>query len=1043
MDIDISNDPEIERLGANATAQHAIMYWKNLTEAARRDGRLLDPIWHTSENEDNDDGDADDDDDEEEKKGEQESKEHIEPPSAHYTTQIVLTRSAEEDLKLYRRFRSNFSFLNLENVKSTKTCNPLGGDRWASLLNACNGQMEDFNFMSLLREDVNQMFWMTENDVCGDLIVTPRAQFVFVELSRIHESLYGKTFRRMLCLFDLKTQGEKLVSALTIQNELEVSNAINHLHLQWPCPSKWALKESYILKHVRAGAKNGFSNVVRQGCQDLLQYWQDLLNLGRIPSNLRTASDETCHLMPALEKAGRALVTVQSSITRGNTLGIFDDDDASTRRNFPRTQTTSNIVDVTLRSTAKPAVSTHIFRTYGMCVFENLVEERELNECRAQASKAFDALVNEQLTPRGLFIDGENEFDFAEVRQRPGHRVDHRYKILDDPSSPIASLSRKLVRILPKLLTNAETDGYKLVYGGIVHAFPRKTESDPFPPPQLWHRDGPSLFDEAHHGTHCFNIFIPLVDLTTENGTTELVPGTQNDEKFHDILPQLLNLSQKDSSLKHELAVRAEVSAGTAIVFDVRVAHRGLSNTSPVDRPMLYFTIAKDWWVDKYMFGKKSLVEQNREDNANQTLTRQLYMLLTGHAVPDTDQTSYGHPHYTLRFDLLLMEAMASSDAIIRNAATKNIAAVLSFVAANKNDKESMACEFVNLLRDGHVQKRQALKEAKDRRKKHRRAADLLEDFTSIATDMSDVAILYTLVAKMLLEESVLLKKLGFSKDQDGICVLLALLKAYASCDNSDDKTSNNRTPIETLEESFTAWWHAGDARFTFHKDSCVTEDERSKRMVLVVFSSLGSGIARPEWNGSITNVAPSNNLDLLWVMDPAFSWYNQDPSCQWQGGDYYSQELKRHLRGYQRVFFLGDSMGAAAALRFSSLADNVLAFTPQVDISKYPAITRLDFPSSVRNGVRCKVIDAVKQASADITIHYGDSCEEDTKQIAMLPVRDNVHLIKHDFDDHTLSLHLREKGTLQEIVENAILKFQGKTRATKGWDDGYVYMND
>merc|ERR1740139_2018971 len=177
--------------------------------------------------------------------------------------------------------------------------------------------------------------------------------------------------------------------------------------------------------------------------------------------------------------------------------------------------------------------------------------------------------------------------------------------------------------------------------------------------------------------------------------------------------------------------------------------------------------------------------------------------------------------------------------------------------------------------------------------------------------------------------------------------------------------------------------------------------------------------------------------------MDPAFSWYNQDPSCQWQGGDYYTHELKKHLCGYQRVFFLGDSMGAAAALRFSSLADKVLAFTPQVDISEYPAITRLDFPPAVRNGVRHKVIDAVKQTNADITIHYGIHCEEDVKQIAMLPVKKNVHLIEHDFDDHILSLHLREKGILQEIIEDSILEFQGRTRATKDWDDGYVYMND
>jgi len=303
------------------------------------------------------------------------------------------------------------------------------------------------------------------------------------------------------------------------------------------------------------------------------------------------------------------------------------------------------------------------------------------------------------------------------------------------------------------------------------------------------------------------------------------------------------------------------------------------------------------------------------------------------------------------------------------------------------------------------------------------------------------VTVLYKLAANILFEESALLKDIGFSKDQDGLCVLLAMLKAYAS--RFSNMSVNNRMSPDILEESLTAWWHAGDARFTFHKDSCVTEKERSSRMILVVFSSLGSGIARPEWHGSLSNLKESKNLDVLWVMDPAFSWYNQDPSCQWQGGDYYTHELKKHLCGYQRVFFLGDSMGAAAALRFSSLADKVLAFTPQVDISNYSAITRLDFSPLVKNNFKLKVIDAVRCTSANITIHYGAHCEEDSKQIALLPALDHVHLVTHNYDDHTLSLHLREEGTLQEIIEDAVLEFQGITRASKGWDDGYVYMND
>jgi hypothetical protein len=129
----------------------------------------------------------------------------------------------------------------------------------------------------------------------------------------------------------------------------------------------------------------------------------------------------------------------------------------------------------------------------------------------------------------------------------------------------------------------------------------------------------------------------------------------------------------------------------------------------------------------------------------------------------------------------------------------------------------------------------------------------------------------------------------------------------------------------------------------------------------LVVFSSLGSGIARPEWSGSIRGVAKHPNLDVLHVMDPAFSWYCQDPEWEWKGGEYYLWELSRYLTDDRAVFYLGDSMGAAAALRFSSLANGVLAFTPQID--KYEAISRLDFSLTAKKEFQRELLSVVKMS--------------------------------------------------------------------------------
>ena len=45
--------------------------------------------------------------------------------------------------------------------------------------------------------------------------------------------------------------------------------------------------------------------------------------------------------------------------------------------------------------------------------------------------------------------------------------------------------------------------------------------------------------------------------------------------------------------------------AGSAILFDYRLKHRGLGNRSTEDRPLLYLTYARPFWLDVYNFDRK------------------------------------------------------------------------------------------------------------------------------------------------------------------------------------------------------------------------------------------------------------------------------------------------------------------------------------------------------------------------------------------------------------------------------------------------------
>lgn len=1028
MELDVSNDPEIERLGANAAAVYAQEFWKKLTTAARADALLLDPVWESELAPSDATGTT-------ASAGLSFQQQSQQTGGAVHTRKISITESASSDHRLYQRFRSNFSYFPVALIDADNEIqNPLASPLWASLLTASEGRVKDFNFMTLLRADCNTCFYMTEQDSCPGLLVVPRAQFLFIELARCKEGCYGRSFRQALQVFDVKTAADALKGAGQEDSEDAAVRALDLMLQQWPCPYPSALRTTGMVKILKVAAGNAISPPLQKLVTETLQRWQDVMELGRLRREQPT--DWTERQVDSVHRAAKALFVapvvalvpqkevVSTTATERGGGGMFGMPvQAPARQIVPAvTQTTSSLDDLVKKSSELDAVA-ETFRDYGIVVLPDIVETGNVSLYSQQASQALDDLCREQLEPRGLKVDGEQEFDFMEVRQRPGHRVDNRYHILEPSDSPIATLGRRLVRELPKLLfpnDPHEEVSWQLLYAGVVHSFARENPQDPIPEAQLWHRDGPSVFTDKHHASHCINVFVPLVDVSTKNGTTEFIAGTHDDRMFEDVASDVLLTAQQDPSVQHKLAVRADVAAGTVIAFDTRVLHRGLANASMLERPVLYFTMARDWFQEQHMFLNESIIkEPTPQVAAHKSLCKRLFQSVTG-CSPDPKVVDYGHPHYTTRFDLLLLEHLQSTSGDNQTVAMMNVSALMAFCGLSTGDRDAICREFAFALSEDAVErKRQTLEDARRRRKEARQQGDD-EDFASISTDMSDVAALYELTSRILFEETTLLSKLGFTSNEFGIYVALAAFKAFASTGGLEDVGIS----AARIEESFTSWWHAGTGRFSFVEGNAENDGERSQRSLLVIFSSLGSGIARPEWQGSIRG-SMSLTLDVLHVMDPAFSWYCQSPECDWKGTNYYLAQLTKLTSHYKSVMYLGDSMGAAAALRFSSLADRVLAFTPQVDISSYNAITRKDFSLSTKKEFQRELIATMKTSKAGMTIHYGEHCEEDVRQIKLLPeLLENVKLVSHDFDDHILSLHLRDRGLLSNIVESAIGDF-------------------
>ena len=141
---------------------------------------------------------------------------------------------------------------------------------------------------------------------------------------------------------------------------------------------------------------------------------------------------------------------------------------------------------------------------------------------------------------------------------------------------------------------------------------------------QQIHRDTRHLFPEVNVPlpVHTVVVNIPLVDFTLENGATEVWPGS------HLILdrPEDQGTSLEERAA-HLLSVRPVLPAGSLVVRDLRVWHRGMPNKTDTIRTMLaivYFraflnrpealTIPKDVW-DGLPEGTRNILRYNRIKN--------------------------------------------------------------------------------------------------------------------------------------------------------------------------------------------------------------------------------------------------------------------------------------------------------------------------------------------------------------------------------------------------------------------------------------------
>jgi len=139
---------------------------------------------------------------------------------------------------------------------------------------------------------------------------------------------------------------------------------------------------------------------------------------------------------------------------------------------------------------------------------------------------------------------------------------------------------------------------------------------------QQVHSDTRLLFPETTLSLPCYGLVanVPLVDATEENGSMEVWPGGTH------LMPGRIDLKLHAPHLQ---SIRLAIRAGSILVRDLRMWHRGTPNRSTRSRPNLALVYTRPW----YRFEQRPILIARSAYDALPERTRAMFRFNT--IVPD------------------------------------------------------------------------------------------------------------------------------------------------------------------------------------------------------------------------------------------------------------------------------------------------------------------------------------------------------------------------------------------------------------------------
>ncbi len=145
------------------------------------------------------------------------------------------------------------------------------------------------------------------------------------------------------------------------------------------------------------------------------------------------------------------------------------------------------------------------------------------------------------------------------------------------------------------------------------HSFSGVVFSEPGSPAQYWHTDSPHVARE-HRAAHAINVLVALHDVPMAMGPTECARGSHFltnhlsnpslvlDELIYQHAATSPELLVKDTHSRVPESCVSWMAAGSCLVFDDRILHRGRVNQSDDTRHVAYFSYRRRGYIENTHF---------------------------------------------------------------------------------------------------------------------------------------------------------------------------------------------------------------------------------------------------------------------------------------------------------------------------------------------------------------------------------------------------------------------------------------------------------